>query len=110
MEFLAGTALMVAAIALLGFAKYANTRWDSASRVRDFAGTEAVALLITMCSALGLAFLFAGVASGPLGLGYTEFAASIGCIVLAAVGVVRLFRRRPVMATATVAPASRAAI
>ncbi len=110
MEFLGGTALMVAAIALMGFAKYANTRRQSSSWVRDFAGTEAVALIITTCSALGLALLFAGVASGPSGLGYTELAASIGCIVLAGFGVARLFRRAPVTGSVPAAPADAAPI
>jgi hypothetical protein len=110
MEFIAGTILLVAAIALLGFAKYVITRWESSSWIQRFAGTETMALIITTLSAFGIAFLCAGVASNQSGLGYTEFAASIGVILLAAVGVARLFRRLPVKAAAVAEPTRRASI
>jgi hypothetical protein len=110
MEFVAGTVLMVTAIVLLGFAKYVTTRWEESSWIRNFAGTETMALTITMTSAFGIAFLCAGLASSQSGLGYTEFAASIGCIVLAAVGVARVFRRVSVKAPPAAAPSSRATI
>lgn len=110
MEFIAGTVLMVIAIALLGFAKYVITRWENASWIRKFAGTETMALLITMLSAFGIAFLCAGLASSQTSLGLTEFAASIGVIVLAAIGVARVFRRTPAKAPATASPTRPAAI
>jgi hypothetical protein len=106
MEFIAGTILMVAAIVLLGFAKYAITRWENSSWISEFAGTETMALLITTTCAFGIAFLCAGLASAQSGLGYTEFAASIGVIVLAAIGVVRVFRRAPRKGPKAVAPTS----
>ena len=109
MEFIAGTILMVVAIALLGFAKYVITRWENSSWIRKFAGTETMALTITVLAAFGVAFLSAGLASSQTGLGYTEFAASIGCIVLAAIGAVRVFRRVSVKPpAASASPASRA--
>ena len=110
MEFIAGTVLMVAAIALLGFAKYVITRWENSSWIQRFAGTETMALLITMLSAFGIAFLCAGLASSQTGLGYTELAASIGVIVLAAFGIARVFRRTPAKAPAAAAPTRPAAI
>lgn len=106
MEFIAGTILMVAAIVSLGFAKYAITRWEKSSWISKFAGTETMALVITMLSAFGIAFLCAGLASSQTGLGYTEFAAAIGVIALSAVAVVRLFRRAPAKIAAS-APSTR---
>ena len=108
MEFVAGTIILVAAIALLGFGKYVITRWDRSSWIRDFAGTETMALIITMLSAFGLAFLCAGLASHQSTLGYTELAASVGVIVLAAIAVVRVFRRAPVKAPTAATPSNRA--
>ncbi len=108
MEFIAGTILMVAAITSLGFAKYAITRWERSSWISKFAGTETMALVITTLSAFGIAFLCAGLASNQSGLGYTELAASIGVIVLSAIGVMRLFRRVPVSIPAS-APSTRPA-
>jgi hypothetical protein len=108
MEFIAGTILTVAAIALLGFAKYAITRWEHSSWIRNFAGTETMALIITLLSAFGIALLCAGLASSQSSLGYTELAASIGVIVLAAIGVVRVFRRAPAKAVPAAAPTTRA--
>jgi hypothetical protein len=110
MEFIVGTILMVAAIALLGFAKYVITRWEGSSWIQRFAGTETMALTITMLSAFGIAFLCAGLASNQSGLGYTELAASIGVIVLAGIGVARLFRRMPAKAQAAAQPTHRATI
>jgi hypothetical protein len=110
MEFIAGTILSVAAIALLGFAKYVIARWENSSWIQRFAGTETMALIITTLSAFGIAFLCAGVASHQSGLGYTEFAASLGAIVVAAIGVARLFRRLPVKAPAAGEPKHRATI
>ena len=110
MEFIVGTILMVAAIALLGCAKYVITQWEESSWIRNFAGTETMALIITMTSAFGIAFLCAGLASSQSSLGYTELAASIGVIVLAAIGVTRLFRRVPAKAPAAVAPKHQATI
>jgi hypothetical protein len=110
MEFLAGTIFMVAAIALVGFAKFAITRWEESSWIRNFAGTETMALIITLFSAFGIAFLCAGLASNQSGLGYTELAASLGVIVLSAIGVARLFRRMPVKAPAAAQPTSPATI
>ena len=100
MEFIAGTIVMVAAIVLLGFAKYVITRWEDSSWIRNFAGTETMALLITTLSAFGIALLAAGLASSQSSLGYVELAASVGCIVLAVIGVVRVFRRLPLKAVA----------
>ena len=110
MAFIAGTILMVTAIVLLGCAKYVITQWEESSWIRNFAGTETMALMITTLSAFGIALLFAGVAANQTGIGYVELAASIGVIVLAAVGVARLFRRMPVKAPADTAPSHRATI
>lgn len=92
MNFILGTILMVAAIALLGFAKYAITRWEESSWIQRFAGTETMALIITTMMAFGIALLCAGLAASSSTLGYTELAASLGCIALAAIVVVRVFR------------------
>lgn len=110
MEFIVGTIVMVTAIVLLGFAKFVTTRWEGSSWVRKFAATETMALLITTLSAFGIAFLCAGLASSRSGLGYTEFAAALGVILLAGIGVARMLRRMPVTAPAAAAPASRATI
>jgi uncharacterized membrane protein len=103
MNFILGTIAMVAAIMLIGFAKYAITRWESSSWIQRFAGTEIMALTITMLTAFGTALLFAGLASSQSALGYTELAASLGCIALAVVGVMRLFRSTPARAPAATA-------
>jgi hypothetical protein len=108
MEFIAGTILVVAAIALLGFAKHVIVRWEHSSWIRKFAGTETMALVITTLAAFGIALLCAGLASSQSSLGYTELAASIGVIVLAAIGVARVFRRSPAKAPAAAAPTTRA--
>jgi hypothetical protein len=110
MEFVLGTVSMVAAIAMLGAAKYVITQWEESSWVRNFAGTETMALAITMLAAFGIAFLFAGLASNQSNIGYTEFAAAIGVIVLAALGVSRVFRRRTATGTAATPAVKRAAV
>lgn len=101
MAFVYGTALLVASILLLGFAKFAVTRFENSSWVRNFAATETMALAITMISAFGIAFLCAGIARDSGGLGLVELAASLGVIALAVIAVVRIFR----MAVRTQAPA-----
>ena len=92
MEFVYGTVLMVIAIALLGFARFVVSRYEASSWVGRFAATETMALVITMVTAFGVAFLCAGVASDKGALGLTELGASLGVIVLAVIGVVRVFR------------------
>ncbi len=106
MNFILGTVLVVASIMLLGFAKFAITRWEGSSWIERFAGTEMMALTITALMAFGIAFLFGGLAASQSGVGLTELAASIGCIVLAAIGVLRVFRRAPARVRARPARAS----
>ncbi len=98
MNFILGTIMVVAAVVLVGFAKYVITRWESSSWVQRFAGTETMALTITALMAFGIASLFAGLASSHSGVGLTQSAASLGCIALAVIGVVRVFRRLPARA------------
>lgn len=108
MEFVYGTVLLVAAIFLLGFARFAVTRHENSSWVRRFAATETMALIITTLSAFGIAFLCVGVASSQNGLGYLEFGASIGVIALSVVGVIRIFRMTARTGTPAAKPAAAA--
>lgn len=94
MQFVLGTALLVAAIILLGVAKYAISLWEKSFWVTRLAGTQALALAITMLGAFGVAFLSSGLAADHSNVGYAEFAAAIGAIVAATIGVIRTFRRR----------------
>lgn len=114
MEFVYGTIILVAAIVLLGIAKFSVSRLETSAWVRRFAATETMALIITTMSAFGIAFLCAGIASDTSGLGWTELAVSVGVIALSVVGVVRIFRvagraAQPAAATAQ-RPAARATV
>jgi uncharacterized protein (DUF486 family) len=95
MYFVYGTVILVAAIVLLGIAKFSVSRLETSAWVRRFAATETMALIITTMSAFGIAFLCAGLASNEGGLGHAELAAALGVVALAVIGVVRVFRRRP---------------
>jgi hypothetical protein len=109
MSFVFGTALLVAAIFLLGVARYAVTRFEETAWIRRFAATEIMALLVTCISALGLALLGAGLVSSD-GLGIIELGASLAVIGLSIVAVVRIFRaadRRASAASAVANPAAR---
>jgi hypothetical protein len=92
MSFVYGTALMVAAILLLGVAKYALTHFETSSWIRNFAGTEMMALLVTCISAFGIAFLGSGAASNDSGVGIAELAISLGVIAATVVAVIRFSR------------------
>ena len=110
MNFILGTVLIVAAIALLGFAKYVITRWENSSWIQRFAGTEMMALMITTLAAFGLALLCAGLASNQSALGYAELAASLGVILVSGIAVIRIFRSNPAKGPASGAPPGRAAV
>jgi hypothetical protein len=94
MSFVYGTALVVAAILLLGVAKYAVTHFEESSRIRNFAVTETLALLVTCMVAFGIAFLGAGIASNDNGIGIAELAVSLGVIAAALLAVMRFSRAR----------------
>ena len=93
MEFIYGAAVLVVAIGLLGFARFAVANWESSRLVTRFAATEVMAMLITTLSAFGLAFLAAGVAGDSSGYGLTEVGAAFGVVLVAFIVVIRMTRR-----------------
>ncbi len=94
MEIIYGAAILVVAISLLGFARFAVANWEGSRMVTRFAATEIVAMLITTLSAFGLAFLAAGVAGDNSGFGLAEVGAAFGVVLVVFIAVIRMTGRR----------------